>query len=192
MPIPIPKRPLGYRRGLAAAPVQIDAFVDIQCPFSKKAWFTVLEIVSHYGTQKTALTVYPISLPNHRQSWDVTKAAIAFAQKDSEQFIDVFSYLYVHQQEFENQAFRERTQVDLHNLLADLIVSYGANEEHSEFKQHLASQQVSQMAKVPNRIAAVQGVWSTPTFFINQAEVTQLSSSSTLQDWQAILDPLFE
>jgi hypothetical protein len=35
-------------------------------------------------------------------------------------------------------------------------------------------------------------VWSTPTFFINGAEVTQLGSSSTLEDWNKILEPLLK
>jgi hypothetical protein len=47
----------------------------------------------------------------------------------------------------------------------------------------LDSEEVEQAAKIPLRLAAMRGVWSTPTFFINGAEVPQLSSSSTLEDW---------
>ncbi|NJL86918.1 MAG: hypothetical protein HC886_14655 [Leptolyngbyaceae cyanobacterium SM1_1_3] len=41
MSIPIPPRPNGYRIGLGNALIQTEVFVDIECPFSKRAWETL-------------------------------------------------------------------------------------------------------------------------------------------------------
>jgi protein-disulfide isomerase len=73
MAIPIPKRPSGYRRGQCDAPVQVEAFLDVECPFSKKAWLTLLSVAKNYGDDQVGITVYPVVLADHRQSWDVTK-----------------------------------------------------------------------------------------------------------------------
>jgi protein-disulfide isomerase len=188
MPIPIPTRPPGYAIGKAGAPLQIEMFLDIQCPFSKKAWPTMLEVAKHYG-EFLHLTLYPMTLPNHRQSWDATKAAVAFADDNPEKFIQFFSDLYDRQAQLSNDAFRDKTHRDLYELLSQFAVDCG-DWEAEQFKQKLQSEAVYNATKVPLRIAFTRSVWSTPTFFINGAEAMQLSSSSTVQDWQKILDEL--
>ncbi|WP_196358096.1 thioredoxin domain-containing protein [Nodosilinea nodulosa] len=80
--MPIPSRPSGFRLGSGDAPVQIEVFVDLECPFSKKAWPTVLAIANHYEGNGVGITAHPIVLCDHRQSWDLTKAVVAIAADD--------------------------------------------------------------------------------------------------------------
>jgi len=190
MPIPIPKRPSGYVKGGASALLQIEAFVDIQCPYSKKAWPTLLAVSDHFGSEKVQLRVYLLSMANHRQSWDVTKAIFAVAEADSEQFFKLATFLYVRQEQFFNGVFKQLTQVDLYNLIVRLVGEYGYPTDGAEFIKRIESDEVFAAAKIPSRIAFSRGVWSTPTFYINGAEANQLSSSSTLEDWNKVLDPL--
>ncbi len=65
MPIPIPKRPSGYAKGAASALLQIEAFIDIQCPFSRKSWPTLLAVSDHYGPEQVQLRVQMMSLASH-------------------------------------------------------------------------------------------------------------------------------
>lgn len=188
MPIPIPSRPAGFSIGNINADLHIDIFLDIQCPFSKKAWSTVLKVMKLYS-DKAYFTFYPMTLPNHRQSWDATKAAFVFAQDQTEQFIEFFDYLYKHQNQIENDAFEKRTQIDLYELLAKFASECG-DWQPEDFIQKLKSEEVYQATKIPVRIAFSRGVWSTPTFFINEAEVTELSSSSRVEDWQELFNGL--
>jgi hypothetical protein len=83
-------------------------------------------------------------------------------------------------------------QRDLYALLARFASEYARESDAEAFFERLDSEEVEQAAKIPLRLAATRGVWSTPTFFINGAEVPQLSSSSTLEDWKAVLEPLFQ
>jgi protein-disulfide isomerase len=191
MAIPIPRRPSGYSRGKADAPIQIEAFIDLQCPYSKKAWPTLLAVAAQYGQERIRLTIQPIVLAEHHQSWDVTKAAVAVATGRASRFLDFTEYLYAHQEEYTNAQFRDRTQKDLYALLARFAAEYAGETDTGAFFRRLDSEEVEQATKIPLRLAATRGVWSTPTFFINGAEVPQLSSSSTLADWQAVLEPLF-
>ena len=83
MPIPIPKRPSGYTKGAASALLQIEGFIDIQCPFSKKSWPTLLAVSDRCGPEEVQLRVQMMPLASHRQSWDVTRAIFAVAGADS-------------------------------------------------------------------------------------------------------------
>ena len=192
MPIPIPKRPSGYVKGAATALLQVEAFIDIQCPYSKKSWPTLLAVSDHYGPEKVQLRVQMLSMANHRQSWDVTKAIFAVAGADSELFFPLATFLYQRQEQFFNGPFKQRTQVDLYDLIVSLLTEYGYKADPAEFIKRIESDEVFAAAKVPSRIAFSRGVWSTPTFFINGAEATTLGSSSTLEDWNKILDPLLK
>lgn len=190
VPIPIPKRPSGFVKGNASAGLQIEAFVDIQCPYSKKAWPTLLEVADHYGPNVVQLRVQLLSMANHRQSWDVTKAIFAVADANSDVFFNLTTFLYAHQEQFFNGPFKQRTQVDLYDLIVRLLAEFGYQADRTEFINRIEGDDVFAAAKIPSRSAFSRGVWSTPTFFINGAEATQLSSSSTLEEWSKILAPL--
>lgn len=190
MPIPIPQRPSGYRLGNADAPIVVEMFFDIECPFSKKGWQTILKVAQAYPPEQLHLILQPMTLGNHRQSWDATKAAIAVAGDDTGKFVDFVSYVFEHQAEFANEVFKDKTQTDWHHLLASYAVDASEWEDKDRFVELLNSKEIYNKTKIPARWAIVRGVWSTPTFFINGAEASDLSSQSSLQDWQNAIDPL--
>lgn len=190
MAIPIPPRPSGYRRGNCNAPLQIEAFIDVECPFSKKAWSTLLTLADHYSSDQASITVHAIVLADHRQSWDITRAAVAIAADDAARFWEVATYLYERHGTYANQAFDQHTREELYELLAKFAADLGETADKDAFIQQIRSDRVTQKTKTPIRFAISRGVWSTPTFFVNGSEADKLSSSSTLADWQAILDPL--
>ena len=190
MSIPIPPRPSGYRLGNANAPIIIEMFFDLECPFSKKGWQTIQEVVKIYTSEQLHLILQPMTLGNHRQSWDATKAAIAVAGDDTSKFIDFVSYIFDRQAEFANEASKDRTQTDWHDLLASYAVNATQWQNKERFIELLNSQEIYNKARIPARFSIVRGVWSTPTFFINGAEATDLSSQSSLQNWQKAIDTL--
>ena len=190
MPIPIPHRPSGYRLGNSNAPVQIEMFFDLECPFSKKGWQTILKVASAFSAEQIYLILQPMTLGNHRQSWDATKAAIAVAGDDTNKFIDFVNYLLDRQAEFANEASKDTTQTQWHNTLADYAVDATQWSDKNKFIELLNSKEIYNKARIPARFAAVKGVWSTPTFFINGAEATDLSSQSSLEDWQQTINSL--
>jgi protein-disulfide isomerase len=190
MSIPIPKRPSGYRLGAPDAPIQLEMFFDLECPFSKKAWQTIIELQDSCNLKQVYMILQPMSLGNHRQSWDATKAAIALSGDDTNKFIDFVSYLFDRQEKFANEAFKDKTQTDWHDLLAEYALDATECSEREKFIQLLNSEDIYNQTKIPARFAAIRGVWSTPTFFINGAEATDLSSQSSLSDWQKKINSL--
>ena len=119
-------------------------------------------------------------MANHRQSWDMTKTIFAVVGADSEQFFKLATFLYERQQQFVNAEFKQRTEVELYDLIARLLTEFGYRTDPTEFIKRLESDELFFVAKIPSPIALSRGVWS-PTSYINGAEVIQLNSSSTLK-----------
>ena len=190
MPIPIPNRPSGYRLGDPDAKVHIEMFFDLECPFSKKGWQTILRVISAYSADRLYLILQPMTLGNHRQSWDATKAAIAVAGEDANKFVDFVSYIFDRQTEFANEASKDTTQTQWHHRLAEYAVDATEWSDKDKFVELLNSKEIYARARIPARFAAVNSVWSTPTYFINGAEATDLSSQSSLEDWQEKINSL--
>ncbi|MEM9153399.1 MAG: thioredoxin domain-containing protein, partial [Cyanobacteria bacterium P01_F01_bin.3] len=112
---------------------------------------------------------------------------IAIAEDNTEKFIDVTTRIFAQQAEFANEAWKDKTQTEFHQWLADNI---DTSTDKAGFLERLNSKDVYAAARIPARFATIRGVWSTPTFFINGAEATDLSSGSSLEAWQAVIDPL--
>ena len=62
--------------------------------------------------------------------------------------------------------------------------------DKGQFIELLNSKEIYSKARIPARFATLRGVWSTPTYFINGAEASELSSQSSLQQWQEAIDDL--
>ncbi|MBE9159842.1 thioredoxin domain-containing protein [Nodosilinea sp. LEGE 06152] len=172
--------------------MQIEVFIDLECPFSKKAWPTVLAVANHYEGESVAITAHPIVLCDHRQSWDMTKAVVAIAGNDPQQAWQFMSHLYEHQADYAQDAFDHKTRQDLRQLVEDLATKFDPAWKNSDLAQQISDEKgaVASLAKASVRYAISRGVWSTPTIFINGSPVPELESSSTLSDWQAVIDPI--
>lgn len=200
MSMPVPSRPSGFRLGSGDAPVQVEVFIDLECPFSKKAWPTVLALANHYGgdsgTDRCAncvsITAHPIVLCDHRQSWDLTKAVVAIAADDPLRAWPFIGHLYQHQADYGQDAFDHKTRQDLRQLIADLTAKFDPALAAGDLAQQISDEKgaVASRAKASVRYAINRGVWSTPAVFINGSLVPELESSSTLSDWQGVIDPL--
>ena len=168
----------------------VEMFFDLECPFSKRGWGNVQQVMAAYSAEQVYWIFQPMTLGNHRQSWDATKAAIALADNSAEKFVDVVSYIFTRQEEFANEAWKDKTQTEFHELLAEFAIAATDATDKTAFLEKLNSKAVYAAARIPARFATINGVWSTPTFFINGAEATDLSSGSSLADWKRVIDSL--
>lgn len=189
MAIPLAHRPIGRVFGNLLANIQIDLFVDVQCPYSAKAWPVVREVMTHYGPEAIGIKVHMMVLSNHRQSWDVTLGLFGLAGDDDDKFMQFLSFLYDRQERYFNGAFADRTHNDLKLLVAQLGEEFDGTPKE-RMAAFLADDAVYAAAKQPGRYAALRGVWSTPTIFVNDSERSDIGSSSALSDWRVLLDPL--
>ncbi|WP_281545845.1 thioredoxin domain-containing protein [Grimontia sp. SpTr1] len=191
MSIPIPHRPSGVLLGDPAASVTIDVFVDIQCPHSRAIWPNLMAVMEHYKGQSVSLKTHLITLSNHRQAWDMSLGLFALAEGDSEKFYRFATFLYERQDTFYNGQFLHKTHEDLRNLVADYAVEHGKVDREA-FIERMDSSDVYVQGRTPIRYAATRSVWATPTVFINNAGLVPVDHHSSLEDWQAAIDPLLK
>ncbi len=189
MTTPIPKRPSGFIFGDKAAEITIDAFVDIQCPHSRKIWPTLLDVMNYYERAPVSLKVHLITLSNHRQAWDMSLGLFAFADGDIKKFSDFATLLYESQDEFYNAEFLHKTHNDLRQLIADKAERF-TQIDRSTFLKRMTDDDIYTLARTPIRYAATKSVWGTPTVFINNGGNVPVNHLSTLADWQKVIDPL--
>lgn len=189
MTIPIPHRASGFVMGAANANVTIDVFVDLQCPYSKQAWPTLMSLVEHYKNQSVSLRTHLITLSNHRQAWDMSLGLFAFAQGDVERFYSFASFMYQNQEQFYNAEFKHKTHNDLQQLVADLAQQH-AQINREVFLKRMADEDIYILARTPIRYAATRAVWATPTMFVNNGAKLPVNHRSPLEHWIALIDPL--
>lgn len=189
MAIPIPHRPSGFLLGDAAAKITIDAFIDIQCPHSRKIWPTLLEVLEYYKDESVSLRVHLITLSNHRQAWDMSLGLFALADGEAKKFYEFATFLYERQSQFYNGPFLHKTHDDLMQLVADFAEEHsGADRE--KLLNRMSDSDIYVQARTPIRYAATKAVWATPTLFINNADKIPVDHESSLAQWQEVLEPL--
>lgn len=189
MPIPIPHRSSGFTIGAPSASVKIDVFFDIQCPHSKRAWPTIIQLLKHYQSKPVSITAHIITLSNHRQAWDISLGLFALAKGDAKRFFDFVSFLFERQDQFYNAPFKHKTHEDLRTLVADFANQHlGLNR--IEFLERMDTHDVYIEARTPIRFAATRAVWATPTFFINNADDVPVNFDSELHEWITAIDSL--
>jgi len=191
MTIPIPRRPSGVLLGHRAAEITIDAFVDIQCPHSRQIWPTLLNVTNHYKKTDVSLKVHLIPLSNHRQAWDMSLGLFALADGDANKFYDFATVLFEKQAEFYNEPFMHKTHNDLRQLIADKAEN-DFDINRTKFLERMNDHDIYILARTPIRYAATKSVWATPTIFINNGSNVPVNHSSTLSDWQEVIDPLLK
>jgi protein-disulfide isomerase len=189
MSIPIPHRVSGFILGAPEARAKIDVFFDIQCPHSKRAWPTIVQILNHYESKPVSVTAHLITLSNHRQAWDISLGLFALAKGDANRFYGFTTFLMERQEQYYNVPFRHKTHEDLRQLITDFANEYAGLDRH-EFLEEIDTHDVYIEARTPIRFAATRSVWATPTFFINNADDVPLNHDSSLNDWIAVIDPL--
>ncbi|MGB0926942.1 MAG: DsbA family protein [Pikeienuella sp.] len=188
MKLNVPKRPSGYVLGDQNAPVLLEVFLDIQCPFSKKAWPTLMAIRDAYGTDQVALRLQMIVLANHRQAWDMTRLVHAVAGADADKFRDFVTYLYDQQDRFFNAPFADKGHANLLNFAVEITHEWSAAEH--DVAARMETDEAFAQTRIPIRHAARRGVWSTPTYFVNEVEVSNAGSATLFQEWKQALDLL--
>lgn len=188
MPIPTPARPSGFTLGDSGAPLRLDVYLDVQCPFSAKCWPTLLALRDAYPTNDLSVTFHLIVIANHRQAWDVSRLVHAVCDRDPTRFTDFATFLFERQERFFNGAFVDRTHSDLLAFCDSIAREFDSSL--TDIVIRMDSDRVSMLVRVPIRNATQRGVWSTPTFFLNGGELVSMGSSSELSEWRAFLDPI--
>lgn len=207
-PIPIPPHPPGFRLGSPAAPIQLELYIDLQCPYSAAAFTTTLQL--HDKQPSDVSVVYlPLVLPAHRQSYYMLKSSLAAALTTtsptltathsaptvSSTWIAYVAYLYAQVDRFSSSHhYINKTEEDLINHVSRCALDFHHHtEQHFDhYYQLIKGGQLEEWARQAVRLAGKRGVVATPTFFVNGSECVVVDSSTTVDRWEEIVRQLLE
>ena len=206
-PISIPPRAPGFRLGSPSAQLQMEVFIDLQCPFSAKAYAHTLKLHEKHAEQLSFVYV-PLVLPAHRQAYYMLKSSLAAALTASSPaltasstpasvhstWIAYASQLYAQVDRFSSKDhYHNKTEEDLINHVSRCALEFhrDAEERFDHYYQLVKGDALDEWAKQHTRLAAKRGVVATPTFFVNGSECVVVDSSST-DKWDEIIKQLLE
>ncbi|KAJ4455007.1 hypothetical protein PAPYR_10135 [Paratrimastix pyriformis] len=124
---PIPKHYDGYRMGSAAAPVQVDVFVDPQCPDSAQVW----PVMRQLADASTTMVAHLLPLPYHRSSFLASQAALGVDRVRPGQFFPMMDYLFKSQNQWSDTATASMAYPEVLELFAGFAGKMGV--PHDDF-----------------------------------------------------------
>lgn len=192
---PLPSFPLGIRRpsekkGL----VEVELFLDLCCPFSKRMFETLNGGIVQKYEGKVDFIVHSVAQPWHAQSSYMHEASLAvFELAGPAKFWEYVTAVFANQEAFFDDAVFDKTRKEVYQSLADLAV--GAGVEPAKVMQRLeltgtgnAGSAVTQRFKWATKLHRVRGVHVTPTVFLNGLEAGIVGSGWTPAEWSDFLD----
>ena len=179
----------GIRLGRSQAELQLDLFFDLQCPYSKASWDVIGESLTHKWSEGLNIYFHPICLSHHRQSWDLTRTLFAIRSLEESKTTEFIDLVYSEHEQFYNAHWKSKSQDELLDHLVRFAGSV-IDETDEKLRALIESDQIYANAKRSIHYASVKQVWSTPTFFVNHVPSSQLSSSSSIEDWGKLLTEL--
>jgi protein-disulfide isomerase len=141
-------------KGPAAAKVTIIEFSDFQCPYCRRGYETMEEVLKMYPKDvKVVFKHYP--LPFHKEAEPSARASWAAQQQGK--------FWEYHDALFKNQ---DKLSADFYNnLAADLKLDV------EKFKKDMASEAAAKQVKDDAELGSKNGIQGTPGFFVNGVAV---------------------
>mmetsp|Transcript_17470 Transcript_17470/g.49340 ORF Transcript_17470/g.49340 Transcript_17470/m.49340 type:complete len:221 (-) Transcript_17470:474-1136(-) len=201
---PIPSEPIGIRLlGNPTAPIVVELFQDVACPYSKKMMLTlldgddsVLKRLEKHATLsggKVEFVFHNLPQPWHPQSPSMHEGFFAYylaTGKDSAKVIAYLNAFYKEQKQFEDIHTKDKSRVGIHDMCVEIAKSVESDDAViAKMKQflsfdHLTPEEgnmglgaVTKELKFSIKHHRLRGVHVTPTVFVNMIEASDMSSS---------------
>lgn len=193
MPPPLPRIASGYALS-APAPVTVELFLDLVCPFSRKLWLAVRGGVVDKFPGIT-FVVNQVVQPWHPAGAWVHEAALAVKAASPQaypSFVDAVFASYDAgrlQDESTWDSTRPQVYAELIELAAGAGADRGSVEAALKLKEGGGGTGATLM-KWACKYHRARGVHVTPTVHVNGLEAGLVSSSWTTEQWGAFLEPM--
>jgi hypothetical protein len=187
----------GFVMGSATAPIQIEGFLDLQCPDCAGDWPTMMQVLAHYGPDKVSMRLHIFPLPYHTWSFKAAMAAkvIHSLNGTDASVFDFANVMYTGcggqgcQVNFYNDAVATNSSVQIEQALADLAAStlgYSA----SAVMQGLQDPNMDEAARITWKYSTSRYTTGTPHYLLNGAPVDDQIGQGGVSDWEALIDGL--
>eukprot|EP00871_Galdieria_phlegrea_P000736 jgi/Galph1/1663/GphlegSOOS_G339.1 len=172
----------------------MEAFLDYCCPFSKKAFMTLVDQVLPGMDGRICFYFQHQVQPWHPQSTLLHEAALAVKQINPTKFFPYSRILFENLDNFVDPKVYRKSREEIYKELSQLASGVGIDSQQVFKKLEISvskdGNKVTPDLKLCIRYARQLDIHISPTFVINRMEDTAASSSWTLHEWKERLSPL--
>jgi protein-disulfide isomerase len=193
---PLPPTQTGAVLGDPGAPIRVEMYLDLICPFSRKMWASTVEAkLNEKVGDKVCFIFNQVIQPWHPQGTCVHEAALAVKQCAPDKFFAYCTALFT---ALDNGRFKDDTTWDLSRaqIYEELLVIAAATGVDRAAVEALLARspeagnsgnQMTQMIKWVVKYHRCRGVHVTPTVHVNGLEAGVVSSGWATEQWLEFL-----
>jgi hypothetical protein len=180
---PLPRLAFGH------GPVQLDAFLEPTCPFSKRAFEKFRPLVDRVGADKLTVNILFVSQPWHLYSPVVTRAILAASATAAgpAAALRAIEGVFEHRENFE---FEEHhcTGPNMDRTPAQILAEVG-KLAGMDLKEAWCLESVDRAMRWHARFTRQNGIHSSPSFVIGGLFEAGMSSGQTVEEWAELVRP---
>ncbi|CAG5128344.1 unnamed protein product [Candidula unifasciata] len=189
----IPSKELGYVYGTGQpdALVKIAAYIDFTCPYSKAAYTTLLQVANDFPSSEVQFKVHAFSVPYHRHSHTISKAANVLNDFKSPKSATVFDWItaaYDNIASLTTTATKDQSDTEIVNFLASLAQNVSGIST-ADFISGVYDTNVDSLTRLGWKYGVTRGVYGVPSITVNDV-FTDADSSWTVSQWKNLIDGL--
>jgi hypothetical protein len=194
---PLPPTQCGTIVSLAgkSAPILIECYLDLICPYSSKLYRTLYEGVLPKLDGDIIVVIHQVIQPWHPQGTAVHEAALAVKQVSPKAYTTYLNAIYTafDKGEFKDDKTWDKSRLQIYD---DLLALVPSNVDAAKVKSLLMptgtggneGNAMLQEIKWAVKTHRTRGVHITPTVFVNGLEASVVSSGWTAGEWLSFLE----
>jgi hypothetical protein len=168
----------------------LEVFLEPTCPFSKRAFEKLPQLLLAVGEGRLTIKLRFISQPWHLFSGIVTRAILAASATagGKEAALRAMAGIYRHREDFEFEDHSDGPNME--RTPADIVRAIGEFAGADLFEP-FKLKSVDRALRWQVKYARQMGIHESPSFAIDHLVEPKMSSGQSVEEWQALLEPHF-
>ncbi|ETV69595.1 hypothetical protein, variant [Aphanomyces astaci] len=183
-----------YKDGLPQAPVQLQVFIDLLCPYSKAAYPALKQLGDAFEGKDFRLTFQVLPLPFHRNAFLAAQSTVSVVHSVGVQsFVPWLETIYANQDKLSNTNTLNTTPNDLITQLASWAHAAFPSIDVASFRKTLLPGTAEdEKTRQLFRYTLAHGVAGTPMYYLNGVHYNNADSAWSFNDWFNVINPLVQ
>jgi hypothetical protein len=167
---------------------ELEIFLEPTCPFSKRAFDKLPQLVAAVGPDKLTVKIRFVSQPWHLFSGIVTRSILAASatKGGTEAALKAMAAVFEHREDFEFES--HHSGPNMHRTPSDIIADI-ARLTGVELADAFKLKSVDMALRWHTKYTRQNGIHVSPTFMINGLVEPAMSSGQDVQEWSKLLSP---
>jgi hypothetical protein len=166
----------------------LEVFLEPTCPFSKRAFEKLPQIVAAVGPDKLTVKIRFVSQPWHLFSGIVTRSILAASatKRGTEAALKAMAAVFEHREDFEFE--NHSSGPNMHRTPSDIIAEI-SRLTGVEISDAFKLKSVDTALRWHTKYTRQNGIHVSPTFMINGLIEPAMSSGQDVEEWAKLLSP---